>query len=49
MNCYTLEASFSGHFDANRNNYEFTLQQYEEMGEHLVNTLYEYTLILEEE
>ena len=49
MNCYTLEASFSGHFDENRRNYEFNQQQYEEMGEHFLNSLYEYTLILEEE
>ena len=48
-NCYTLEASFSGHFDENRSNYEFTQHQYEEMGEHFVNTLYEYTLVIEEE
>ena len=49
MNCYTLEASFSGHFDENRRNFEFNQQQYEEMGEHFLNSLYEYSLILEEE
>ena len=49
MNCYTLEASFHGHFDADRNNYEFDLESYEEMGEHFVNSLYEYIIIIEEE
>lgn len=49
MNCYTLEASFHGHFDQDRNNYEFDLESYEEMGEHFVNSLYEYIIIIEEE
>lgn len=49
MNCYTLEASFHGHFDQNRNNYEFDLESFEEMGEHFVNSLYEYIIIIEEE
>ena len=49
MNCYTLEASFHSHFDSMRNNYEFTHTTFEEMGENLVNSLYEYTLITEEE
>lgn len=49
MNCYTLEASFHSHFDSMRNNYEFTHTSFEEMGENLINSLYEYTLITEEE
>lgn len=49
MNCYTLEASFHSHFDSLRNNYEFKHTCFEEMGENLINSLYEYTLITEEE
>ena len=49
QNCYTLEASFHGHFDEERCNYEFTHESFEEMGQHLVNSFYEYILILEEE
>lgn len=49
QNCYTLEASFHGHFDELRENYEFSEASYEEIGEHLVNSLYEYILIVEEE
>jgi hypothetical protein len=49
QNCYTLEASFHGHFDPDRNNYEFDYESFEEMGEHFVNSLYEYILIIEEE
>lgn len=49
MNCYTLEASFHAHFDERRENFEFTDKSFEEMGEHLINSIYEYTLIVEEE
>ena len=49
MNCYTLEASFHAHYDDGRQNFEFTEKSFEEMGEHLVNTFWEYTLICEEE
>ena len=49
MNCFTFEASFHGHFDRVNNNFEFTTQQYEEMGEHLANSLFEYLMIIEEE
>ena len=49
MNCFTFEASFHGHFNDRRENFEFTQATYEEMGEHLVNSFYEYTLIVEEE
>lgn len=44
-----MEASFHAHFDEQRENYEFTEKSYEEMGESLVNSLYEYALIVEEE
>jgi len=49
MNCYTLEASFHGYFDQDRNNFEFSETMYEEMGEHVVNSLYEYMILVEEE
>ena len=49
MNCFTFEASFHGHFNDQRENFEFNEASYEEMGEHLVNSFYEYTLIVEEE
>lgn len=49
FNCYTYEASMHGYFDENNQNYEFNCQTYEEMGEHLVNALYEYMIIQEEE
>ena len=49
MNCFTLEASFHGYFDEEHTTMEFKQKNYEEMGEHLVNSLYEYFLILEEE
>lgn len=48
-NCYTLEASFHGHFDHDRVNYEFSEASYQEMGKHLVTSLYEYMVLLEEE
>jgi|DEB0MinimDraft_12_1074336.scaffolds.fasta_scaffold14568_3 hypothetical protein len=49
MNCYTIEASFHGYFDQDRNNYEFTEQSYEDMGEHLANSIYEYITLMEDE
>jgi len=48
-NCYTLEASFHGHFDQDRINYEFTETSYQEMGKHLVTSIFEYMSLLEEE
>lgn len=48
-NCYTLEASFHGHFDQDRINYEFSETTYQEMGKHLVTSLHEYMMLLEEE
>ena len=47
-NCFTFEASFHGYFDDKNANYEFTEEDYESMGPHLVNSLYEYVMILEE-
>ena len=49
MNCFTFESSFHGYFDHNNTNYEFDMNSYEEMGEHLVNSLFEYCMILEED
>ena len=48
-NCYTLEASFHGHFDQDRINYEFSETSYQEMGKHLVSSIYEYMQLMEEE
>lgn len=49
MNCFTLEASFFGYLNEERETIEFSTQHLENMGEHLANSLYEYLLILEEE
>ena len=46
---FTLEASFHGYFDRDKVNYEFTESTYEQMGVNLVNALYEYVMILEED
>lgn len=48
FNCFTLEASFHGYFDKDKNNFEFTQESYEQMGVNLVNSLYEYVMIIEE-
>ena len=48
-NCFTFEASFHGYFDSERNNYEFSQESYQQMGQHLGVSLYEQMLILEEE
>ena len=48
-NCFTLEASFHGHFGKDNVNHEFTVRKYEEMGAALVNSLYEYVMIVEED
>ena len=48
-NCFTFEASFHGHFDHMNYNKEFTCAEYEEMGEHLANSFFEYLMIMEEE
>ena len=49
MNCFTFEASFHGALNDERQTEEFTPDSLEKMGESLVNSLYEYFLILEEE
>ena len=49
MNCFTLEASFFGYFDEEHNTQEFKEKHFEDMGEHLANSLYEYLIIMEEE
>ena len=49
INCYTLEASLHCHFNENRQNFEFNEESYEEIGENLVYSFYEYVLIIEEE
>lgn len=49
FNCYTYESSLHGYFDENNQNYEFTIEAYEELGEHLANSLYEYLMIVEED
>lgn len=48
-NSFTIEASFHGYYDHERVNYEFTPARYEDMGANLVNSLYEYMMITEEE
>ncbi len=49
MNCFTFEASFHGFFNEDRQTEEFTPESLEQMGEHLINSLYEYFVILEED
>ena len=46
-NCYTMESSFHSFFDHENVNHELTPAMYEEMGAALVNALYEYLLIVE--
>lgn len=48
-NCFTLEASFHGYYTRDRENFEFTPDGYEKMGERLVYALYEYCMVLEED
>ncbi len=48
-NCFTFEASMHGYLNDDRVTEEFTPESYELMGEHLVDSLYEYLLIIEEE
>ena len=49
MNCFTFEASLHGYFDQKNTNFEFKRATYEEMGEHLANSFFEYLMIMEEE
>lgn len=46
-NCFTLEASFHSWFDRENQNFEFTPDNLEQMGVALVNSLYEYILMVE--
>lgn len=48
-NCFTLEASFHGYYTKERDNFEFTVDRYEKLGEKLVSSLFEYCMILEED
>ena len=49
MNCYTLEASFFGFFDKERETKEFMHSHLFRVGRLLANTLFEYTVLREEE
>jgi hypothetical protein len=49
MNCFTFESSFHGYFNELRETEEFSIEGYESMGEHLVNSLLDYLYGLEEE
>lgn len=49
MNCYTLEASFHSWFDRDNVNFEFTPERYEEMGAALVESLWVYMQMKEED
>ena len=48
QNCFTFEASFHGYFDHEKVNFEFTPETYEQIGASLVNSLFNYMMILEE-
>ena len=49
FNCFTFEASFHSYYDHERVNHEFTPAMYEAMGANLVNSLYEYMMVVEED
>jgi hypothetical protein len=49
MNCFTFEASFHGCFNELRETEEFSIEGFEQMGEHLINSFLEYLYIMEEE
>jgi len=49
MNCFTFEGSFHGFLMPSRETREFGAEEYQEMGEHLSNSLFEYLLALEED
>lgn len=48
-NCFTLEASFHGYFTKDKVTHEFTEALYEKMGAAVVNSLYEFVMICEED
>jgi hypothetical protein len=49
MNCFTFEASFHGYISENRTTEEFTTDSFEKMGAYLMQALYEYSLIINED
>jgi len=49
INCFTIEASMHGYLTKDRVTHEFSEQLYELMGVKLVNSLYEYMMITEED
>ena len=49
MNCFTLEASFHGYFDKDRETKDFSHIQYFQIGKILGNTLFEYIIMKQDE
>ena len=49
MNCYTLEASFYGFFDRERETKEFVHAHLLKVGKMLANTIFEYILLRDDE
>jgi hypothetical protein len=49
MNCFTLEASFHGYFDKERETKDFSHVQFFQIGKILGNTLFEYMIMKQEE
>ena len=49
MNCFTLEASFQGFFGAERETKDFMEQHFVKIGKMLANTIFEYSMMREEE
>lgn len=49
MNCFTLEASFQGYFDHERETKDFTHAHFFQVGKMLASALFEYTILKEDE
>jgi hypothetical protein len=49
MNCFTLEASFHGFFNKNRETKDFMTTHFSQVGKMLANSLHEYNIMKEEE
>lgn len=49
MNCFTLEASFHGFFNKNRETKDFMTSHFCQVGKMLANSLHEYNIMKEEE
>ena len=47
VNCYTLESSFHGFFDNNRNNFDFVMEHYQKVGGFALKSVFEYVIMLE--